>query len=193
MQRDKLLLTHNNRTFIEHVHNVATQLTNNILLLGHHPNLPPALRNLPQHPDAPPNKGPISALNALLQNAHTDWTLLLACDLPLLTAETINILISATNPNNLITVFSSPSSLSPSVPSSLPSIPRSLDPSLPLLHPATALYHKSLLPKVQSAIATNELSLTRLIRNNPHTAIPTTPHIDRSLTNINTPEDLQHL
>lgn len=173
MGTDKALLTHNNNTFIEHVVAVAEQITDNVILLGQHKNLPQSVRHLPQLPDTQVNKGPIAALHTLLTRFPNTWSLMLACDTPLLTKQTLDHLINNTQPDTLATVYQSTTTQQ--------------------LHPTTALYHSNLLPAINNAITNNNLSLTQLILNNPHTKLPTTPRFDHDLTNINTPEDHESL
>ncbi len=174
MGRDKSLLQYEGRTFVETIVRIAEQLTSNIVLLGQHPDIPESLHRLPQLPDQQPNKGPIAALHSLLTNFPNGWSLMLPCDTPLITKETLDLLMNNTDPNTHATVFADP-------------------PPANRLHPTTALYHPNLLPAIAAAICADCLSLTRLVLDNPHTLVPTTPAVAHALTNINTTDEYQSL
>ncbi len=85
MGRDKALLPFNGRSLVEHVASQARGVTGNIILVGEihrYANL-----GYPVVEDIFPGRGPLSGLHAALIRSNSDWNLVLACDMPALSAE----------------------------------------------------------------------------------------------------------
>lgn len=105
--RPKGLITlANGKTMIEHIVGVATQITDNVVILGRGFTLPRPLVGLPVLDDEKPDAGPLAGLCTLLRHAGDNptppkrgqatgapsegsWALLLACDMPYLQPELI--------------------------------------------------------------------------------------------------------
>lgn len=92
MGTDKALLVHQGQTLIEHVHGVASACATVVYIVG-----PPRV-GLPLTwsylPETTPGQGPLGAFQQSLTHLATpgqadDWLLLLACDLPYLSASTL--------------------------------------------------------------------------------------------------------
>lgn len=85
MGRDKALLPFHGRPLVEHVAAQARGVTDNITLVGdisRYTNL-----GYPVIEDIFPGHGPLSGLHAALTSTRSEWNLILACDMPELTAE----------------------------------------------------------------------------------------------------------
>ena len=154
-------------TILETVVATARRATSDCLLLGTAHELPPSLQDMKRIPDPYPDAGPIAGLHALL-SAHPDtWCLLLSCDIPDITPQTITTLADRITHDALIIAYR---------------IGHRLE-------TCCALYHPSTLPHVQRAIGTGQYALRRLIASLPHIALPADGDARRALRNINTPAD----
>ncbi len=95
MGRDKALLPLHGHPLIHHLHAAAYHCTPRVTILTPWPDryrslLPPDTRFILES-TAPEGKppGPLTAFAQALPQLHTDWVLLLACDLPHLTGPTL--------------------------------------------------------------------------------------------------------
>jgi len=85
MGRDKALLPFRGRPLVGHVATQARAVTDNITLVGdvsRYANL-----GYPVIPDLFPGSGPLAGIHAALARTHSEWNLILACDMPQVTAE----------------------------------------------------------------------------------------------------------
>lgn len=85
MGRDKASLSVGGQTFVERVLSALTPLTTSVRLVGNHPDQLPT--NLEKVPDVFENWGALGGLHAALAAAHSEWTIIVACDLPFVTSE----------------------------------------------------------------------------------------------------------
>lgn len=119
--------------------------------------------------------GPMAGIHAALSHSKTDWNLILAVDVPLLTAEMLRWLTD-------IKVYTSELAIVPRVKSRL--------------QPLSALYHCDFLPEVKRALEKRESSIhrllervkSRIIEEDQLTANGFGPEM---FLNVNTPEDLE--
>lgn len=167
MGTSKANLLWGSATMLEAVHRTARTVSAQCVLLGTADPLPQALKEVKQIPDIYPGIGPIAGLHALLSRFPDHWCLLLGCDIPRINPQTIATLTDRLTTGN-------------------PIIACSIDSRL---QPCCALYHPSILPRIQQAIAAGEYALHRLIESIPHTTVPTDAAAQASLDNINTPQD----
>jgi molybdopterin-guanine dinucleotide biosynthesis protein A len=93
MGRDKALLPAGPRTLLEHVAELVREAAGNVTLIG------PAERyahlGIPMVPDAVESQGPLGGLFTALEATSADWNLIVACDMPGLTAEFLRTLLDA--------------------------------------------------------------------------------------------------
>ena len=85
MGRNKALLPYRGRTLVQHVAGEAIAVTGNITLVGD-----PAEYSYLGYPvvnDVFQGSGPLSGIHAALQASPAEWNLILACDMPEITAE----------------------------------------------------------------------------------------------------------
>ena len=120
--------------------------------------------------DKVPGKGPLGGLLSALEQCRSDWALVLAVDLPLLTSEEINLLMAS--PRNGYEVIT---------------LSQSGDPE-----PLIALYRKSTLKFWSHRLDEGKLSLHRGIRKLKWKPV-SIPFGSQALTNLNTPMDLAKL
>ena len=114
-------------------------------------------------------QAPINGLYTALKHTETDWNLLLSCDLPLMDANVFKVLWDAkTNKSNLVT---------------------------PIINDrfqgTCALYHKCILPLVESAIDRSEYSLFSLA--NKVSPIKINFINDNRFWNMNTKKDYKQI
>lgn len=158
MGRDKALLDWHGRTLLEQVAGTVREAVGNVTVIGAPERY--AHIGLRVIADAVPDCGPLGGLLTALRDASTDRVLLTACDMPFLTAALLRELAQTAG---LIVV-----------------------PDTGRLHPLCAVYGRSLLPAVESAVQDRRLRMHDLLAG-PVTRLPASPDL---LANLNTPEDL---
>ena len=93
MGRDKALLPFGGGTLVEHVAACVRGAAGNVTLIG-----PPekySFLGFPVVADAIPGRGPLGGLCTALRLTRAEWNLLVACDMPRLTAEFLSGLLDA--------------------------------------------------------------------------------------------------
>jgi molybdopterin-guanine dinucleotide biosynthesis protein A len=93
MGRDKALLPSGGATLAGHIASLACEAAGNVTLIG-----PPeryAGLGLPVVPDAVEGCGPLGGLYTALRVTSADWNLIVACDMPRLTADLLKRLFAA--------------------------------------------------------------------------------------------------
>lgn len=126
----------------------------------------------PHVPDLHPGKGPMGALEALLTACETDTLLILPCDTPLISRETIY---------RLFGLYSQPDG----------SCDAAVLRCRGRLCPTIGIYSKRILPQVQRSIADGSLRMTSLLEQIAVRYLDT--ENESEIQNINTPEDLERL
>lgn len=194
MGADKATLPWKGSTLLETVVRTARQWTDDCVLLGSAERLPDSLADMPRLPDSYTGIGPIAGLHALLICRRDTWCLLLSCDVPGVTIQTISALLDHIESDiSVVAYATSPISTKPTDSNSWdtraqPSKDHT-QPSSDRLEPCCALYHSSILPEVERAITTRRYSLRALIKSVPHTTLPVDPATRTALHNINYPQD----
>ena len=185
MGMDKALLPWKGLTLLESVVRTAHQVTDDCVLLGRAKQLPDSLTDTTLLPDSYPGIGPIAGLHALLTRSPNAWCLLLSCDIPNITIQTISGLVDHITSDTCVVAYATSSiSTKPT-----DSNPWGTDPHHDFLEPCCALYHSKILPDVERAITTRRYALRALIESVPHTRIPVDPATQAALYNINTSRD----
>ena len=118
------------------------------------------------------NSGPLAGIEVALETSAFDWNLILACDLPFIEADwLLQLAAVALNSSNLQCVASATSPDSP--------------------NPLCALWHKSALPKVRSALDSQNFRVRSVVEVlQTQILIPPDPGI---LANWNRPQDISAL
>ena len=119
--------------------------------------------------------GPLAGIQTALSNSSTDWNLIIAVDLPLVTAEILK----------WITNFRAGASRTAIVPR-----------VKARLQPLCAIYHRDVLPEVDAALGKEQSSIRRLLERLSTRIIEEDELIANGFApemflNVNTPEDLK--
>lgn len=169
MGKDKALMKLGNHSLLEHAVARLSPFCRERIILSNHPthDLPGILR----YPDAFPDCGPLGGLLTALNNMETEFLLLLAVDLPLISAPLLAHLLSQVTPETRAVV--------PVVEGAL--------------QPVCAVYARSLFPELKAAYEAGTFSLTRILN---HTQVQKVPiggeayfYFPELFLNVNRPED----
>ena len=90
MGTDKSQLLINRQTFTERISATLLKLTDSVTIVGKQPEE----SALPSVPDVYPQWGALGGLHAALAACRRDWAIIVACDLPFVTAELFSSLLS---------------------------------------------------------------------------------------------------
>lgn len=164
------------KTLIEHVADAVARAQpwiEEVLLLGLSPELPGPVAGLRILPDVEACAGPLAGLCALLAYAQQRWSLLLACDMPLLEPRLLERLRAAASPDVDAIAFRRPDR------------PDAWD-------ACCALYHPRILPAAMKALKGGG-GLQDLIRSVRVVTLTPSSAERRMLSNVNTLSDYQAL
>ncbi len=167
----KAMLRCGRTTIIEHIVELLRGVCEECVLLGDCEVRPVGLDSMITLPDLHSGDGPIGGLRSLLEHHSDGWSLLVGCDLPLLSVETLQTLIAHPRGDASVVAFR-------------------IDDRL---ETCCALYHGRLLPVVERALRDGALRLQHLVRSAPHVSIIPDVATSQSLANVNTPDDYERL
>ena len=155
MGRDKASLPYHGGTLLDHIAEAVREATGNVTVIG-------GFRGIP---DKIPGLGPIGGLFTALTETTTDWNLVVACDMPGISAEALRMLLKRCE-------------MSPSdcVAASMDGQPE----------PLCAIYHRRCLPEVARAIEAKRLKMLELLAELTVELQPIEPAV---LANANTPAE----
>jgi molybdopterin-guanine dinucleotide biosynthesis protein A len=166
MGRDKALLPYHGVTLVEHVAAQVAAAADTAALVG------PAERygfaGLPIIPDSISDFGPVAGIHAALQASSADWNLIVACDMPSVTAAFLRLLLEAAEQCG-------GGCLIPLSPAGRP-------------EPLCAAYHRDCLAGIASALRENVRKVTDAVSRLRVRAWPVSD--GAWFENLNTPEDL---
>ncbi len=162
------------RTFVEHVVEVASSVADEIVILGDLDLNIPSLSGIARLSDPPGCVGPLAGLTSLLEHAGSRWSLLLPCDMPMLTVEVLERLIPARDDHVDAVAF------------------RRLDRECEF-HACCAAYHPRALAAVRAELSTGVGKIQNVLRAVRCMALVPTAEEEELLINVNTPEDLASL
>lgn len=174
--RDKALLPWQGRTLIEHIVAQLTELSDDVLVITGLERRYQELLDVPIFADKINNIGPMGGLYTGLTHARYEYSLIVACDMPLLTRAIIDLLRSE---------------LESSVRAVVPEVQGHRVPTL-------AIYHRECLTAIEHLLAQGRTSLQALLDAVPVKIIPeerlraVDPQL-RALLNINTLADWERL
>lgn len=173
MGRPKALLRADGVTLIERTAAVAREAADEVVLLGRPPfELPAALHGMAIIHDLHPGIGPIGGLEALLAARAGCAVLLLACDMPRITANLLRRLQSNADAEPVVFV-------TPGEP--------------PQRHPCCALYPPSAAATVTQHVAAGRYAMMDLLDAMRPRSIPLAPAEADLLHNANRPQDADGL
>lgn len=167
MLSEKGLVKLQDKAFINHIINTLQKINFSIFLVTENPSY--AYLGVRTLPDIYKEKGPLGGIYTALKNTNAAQIVILSCDVPLLSVETLQTLLSSDFTNYEITFATSEDRW----------------------HPLIGIYARTLLPDLEQALQENKLKLTDFIKNHKYKQIAITDA--RSLVNINTPEALAEL
>jgi molybdopterin-guanine dinucleotide biosynthesis protein A len=164
MGRDKALLPYGGTTLVEHVAKTVREAAGSVALIGHPDRL--GHLGLPVFPDELPDCGPASGIYTALRVTETDWNLVVACDMPAVTADILRELFrrAETTERNCVAAIG---------PYGQP-------------EPLCAVYHRRCLPALTRAIRDKQLRMRDFVKEIGAVWVP----VDKSaLANVNTPAE----
>lgn len=166
MGRDKALLSIGDGTLVDHVAK-SVQSAGNVTLVGP----PERYESLPYKvvPDLVEDRGPLGGLLTAMKSVEADWYLIVACDLPGITAGFLSDLLNEAE----ITIGECVIPLTDAG-----------------LEPLCAVYHRRVLDKVQAALDRNDLKMQDFVSTLGLEVVPVSE--PALLRNVNTPEDYSH-
>ena len=171
------------RSILDRQLTALTQVTDDILYVGAKP--PAEYRRLLREvPDPLPGLGPLGGLDAALAAARDGTVLVVAGDMPFLTAAFLEYLARMAGG------------------AGDPGDPGDIDAAVPRTargtHPLAAAYRRACQPRVRARLAAGELAMRGLLEELQvleigYDAIARFGDPERLLTNVNTPADLDHV
>jgi molybdopterin-guanine dinucleotide biosynthesis protein A len=170
MGRDKAQIPWGSGTMLSSAVVQMKQVTSHVFIVGA---LETENAPAPVLADTAPGLGPLAGIHAALTHSKTEWNLVLAVDLPLITADFLATIVKHCGGATVAVV--------PKVHGQL--------------QPLCAAYHRAILPEVERALASGELSIHRLLERLSTRIIEEADLITGGfppgmLLNVNTPEDL---
>jgi|SRR5262249_15698432 len=172
MGRNKAQLPWGAGTLLTHAIDRMTRVAGDIYVVGR-----VETNNLPVTvlPDKESGIGPLAGIHTSLSHSTTDWNLILAVDLPLLTTEMLMWLTDLEGRTSELAIV-------PRVESRLQAL--------------SAVYHRDFLPEVERALKKRESSIHRLLERVNTRIIEEDQLIANGFSpkmflNVNTPEDLE--
>jgi molybdenum cofactor guanylyltransferase len=168
MGRDKALLPYRGKTLIEHVAGIVGEAlpdtSRPVAIIGD----PSRYGNLgyPVHPDSVPGCGPLGGIYTALKVSTSDWNLLVACDMPMLSPVGLRALLDCAQ-------AASGSCLTAAALDGQP-------------EPLCALYHRRCLPVLNRAIREKRFKMRGLLAELDWETVVLSPEI---FANVNTPAE----
>lgn len=169
MQSEKGLVLFQDKPFIEHIIQAILPITDKIKLITGSREYD--YLEYEKIPDLILDKGPIGGIYTALSHSETEFNLILSCDIPLISTELLQELISKHTKEAGITIFASESKT----------------------HPLIGIYSKSIVPTIKEAIELNQLKMMDLLAKLPHQIINIEESENFHLTNINSTDELNDL
>jgi len=167
MGSEKGLVKLQDKQFIKHITNSLYKITKAVFLVTDNQDY--LSFEFPLVSDNYKQKGPLGGIQSALKHTSEEKVLILSCDIPLITAETLNTLLKNTENEAEISFATANENW----------------------HPLIGIYAKSLLPAIEKAIENDRLKLIVFIKEYNYQEIEIAD--SKSLTNINSPEELKQL
>lgn len=168
---NKALLNYKEKKFIEHIIDAGKDYRE-IIIISNNKEVYEGF-NLRVVEDVYKGNGPLSGIHSALINSNTDDVLCIACDMPLITAETLNILGSYNERYDIL-------------------VPKVND----RIQPLCAIYSKRIIPSLEDAIRENNNKLQLLIKSLDYKVIDGNKEekfMEKDFLNINTEKEYSEL
>jgi molybdopterin-guanine dinucleotide biosynthesis protein A len=164
MGRDKALLPYRGVTLVDHMAQAVHAAAGSVALIGH----PARYSSLgyPVYPDKFAGCGPLGGIYTALGVSNTDWNLIVACDMPGVTAEVLQDLLAAAEHSTRNCVVAAGPTGQP--------------------EPLCAVYHRRCLPALARAIEEKRFKMKELVKELDSHTLPV--HAS-ALANVNTPTE----
>lgn len=184
MGQDKAALVWQGRTLLTRIAQTARDVAPHVLVAGRPAPTNWAVPDTTFLPDARPGEGPLRGLEAALLAAAPAAVLLVACDMPLLSADALRWLLALNTAS-----LSRPAD---------PAVQDTASGGLAVQNqgrwePLFSVYRAACLPAVQARLARGQRSLHRLIESSAFALAEAPPWVCAQLVNVNTPADLAAL
>lgn len=168
MGRDKGLLEFEGKTFIERIMESISPLVDSMIIVSSNEEYDQfGVRRVE---DIIPEAGPLAGVYSGLFFSETDDNLIISCDVPLITAPVLKLLIEAKDNSEVIQLESQGKTL-----------------------PLIARYKKSCQHSFKELLDQGERRLRTAIDQGSCITLPVPQHLARHVVNINTPEQLKAL
>jgi molybdenum cofactor guanylyltransferase len=164
MGQDKALLPYRGTTLVEHVAKNVLEAVGSVTLIGDPERL--GHLGLAVLPDELPGSGPASGIYTALRSTETDWNLVVACDMPSVSADILRELVDRTQTASRNCVAATGVYGQP--------------------EPLCAVYHRRCLPAIERAIRDKRLRMRDLIKEFGAVWMKVEAS---ALTNVNTPAE----
>jgi molybdopterin-guanine dinucleotide biosynthesis protein A len=164
MGRDKALLPYQGTTLLRHIARAVEEAAGNVALIGD-----PALYSdsgYPVYPDELPGCGPLGGIHTALSLSKTDWSLVVACDMPGISAGPLRALLDQAAKSHRDCVLAAGPTGAP--------------------EPLCAVYHRRCLPAVLRAIRDKRLKMRDFVAEVDAEIMALDPAV---LANVNTPKE----
>ncbi|HVH88576.1 MAG TPA: molybdenum cofactor guanylyltransferase [Terriglobales bacterium] len=200
MGEDKAQLSWQGGTFLTHAIAVMRQVSSQVCVVGG-----TETGRLGALQDNHPGRGPLGGIQTALHHTQTDWNLMLAVDMPLVSSGLLEFIASRCDTQSLVVVPRVRSQNRAQLNGASPADGASQSHEL-LLQPLCAAYHRRLLPYIDRALSKDELSIHRLlerlragmmkedsraVRLIDEQELAAAGFCAEMLLNVNTPEDLE--
>ncbi|HEV8039389.1 MAG TPA: molybdenum cofactor guanylyltransferase [Bryobacteraceae bacterium] len=164
MGRDKAMLPYRGTTLVEHLARIVQEAAGAVALIAE----PSRYRSLgyPVYPDKFPGCGPLGGVYTALSVSSTDWNLIVACDMPGISAEVLRALLGSASESGKKCVVAIGPAGEP--------------------EPLCAVYHRSCLPVLERAMEEKRFKMKDLVAE----LDATLKLVNASaLANVNTPAE----
>ncbi|ETN95995.1 molybdenum cofactor guanylyltransferase [Zhouia amylolytica] len=162
---DKGLIKLNNETFISHIKKAMSPIVNSILLISNHTSHD--VFKINRHEDLFPDAGPVGAIYTGLQKSNTAFSLVVSCDVPLITTSILKLLIDREDDSDVIQFQVDSRKM-----------------------PLVALYRNSCAPIMYEQLKKGERKLQFVLNDLKVRTIELDKKYWKNLTNVNTKEEL---
>ena len=163
MGRNKALIEIDGKPIIQHIRCALGDVSSEIMIISNEPGIYDFL-NLPTYSDITAHVGPLAGIITALHFCRESHCLITACDMPFLKNELLQEMAQNIESGKIVTAVSDG-----------------------WIQPLCSIYPKSYLASARQAVAERKYSPLNWMKQYPLIEIPAD---DRSVFNINTPEDL---
>lgn len=199
MGSDKALLELGGQSVIARIATELTKITDRVLIAcGQQERKEYSYLQYPLIVDRYPGCGPLAGLHAGISCSATEWSLVVACDLPFASAEFMRRMMGALNQHEQRLAGESRSQVSVLGAKQIETVKEVhaivAVTALGRVQPLFGLYHKDVLPSLEAALVGQELRVMEWLEKlnvlySSEAEVPGSEGTTCSLLNMNTPED----